>query len=143
MVRITGKIRRLLIDAGLVSAEDWASARETGQPVVDVLLERGLLDENRLYELLATASGFPPVDMTRVRPDPLAVQALPQETCIENLVLPIVRNGNCLTVAISDPFDVLLLDDLNILSNCRVRPVVSHTAAIKAALATVFERDRR
>jgi len=65
MVRVSGKIRRLLIDAGVVTSEDWTSARGTGQPVVDVLLERGALEENRLYEILGGASGFPPVDLNR------------------------------------------------------------------------------
>ncbi len=143
MVRVSGKIRRLLIDAGLISAEDWANARETGQPVVDVLIEQGLVDEGHLYEVLSGTSGIPPLDLTRVRPDPEAVQTLPQETCIEHCVLPLAKNGDNLTVAVSDPFDVLLLDDLNILSRCRVRPVLSHPGAIKAALATCFDSDRR
>ena len=37
MVRVSRKIRKLIIDAELCSAEDWTSARETGLPVVDAL----------------------------------------------------------------------------------------------------------
>ncbi|MEW6073927.1 MAG: ATPase, T2SS/T4P/T4SS family [Planctomycetota bacterium] len=143
MVRVSGKIRHLLIDAGLVSAEDWASARETGQPVVDVLLERRLVEERRLYELLAETSGLPPVDLSRVRPDPAAHEALPPEICVEHCVFPIAKNGDNLTVAVSDPFDVLLFDDLKILSRCRVRPVLSHPSAIKAALNAVHDGNRQ
>ena len=143
MVRVSGKIRRLLIDAGLVSADDFTSARETGRPVVDVLLERGTVEEERLFEILGLTSGLPPIDLTRVKPDPQAVEALPQEMCTEHCVLPIARNGDNLTVAISDPFDVLLLDDLNLHSHCRVRPVLSYPAAIRRAQAQVFDRDRQ
>ena len=135
MVRVSGKIGRLLIDAGLVSADDFTSARETGRPVVDVLLERGTVEEERLFEILGLTSGLPPVDLTRIKPDPQAVEALPQEMCTEHCVLPIARNGDNLTVAISDPFDVLLLDDLNLHSHCRVRPVLSYPAAIRRAQA--------
>ena len=143
MVRVSGKIRRLLVDAGVVTAEDWSAARGTGQPVVDVLLERGSLDEERLYEILGQASGFPPVDLTRVQPDPEAIEALPQETCQEHCVLPLAIVGGNLTIAVSDPFDVLLLDDLNILSKCKVRPVVSHPAAIRQALSVLFNKDKQ
>ena len=143
MVRVSGKIRRLLIDAGVVTADDWTAARGSGQPVVDVLLERGKIEEKRLYEILGEASGFPPVDLTRIQPDPLAVQALPPETCTEHCVLPIAIAGTNLTIAVSDPFDVLLLDDLNILSKCRVRPVVSHPAAIRQALSILFNKDKK
>ena len=68
--------------------------------------------DQRLFEILGLTSGLPPVDLTRIKPDPQAVEALPQEMCTEHCVLPIARNGDNLTVAISDPFDVLLLDDL-------------------------------
>jgi len=143
MVRVSGKIRRLLIDAGVVSSEDWSAARGTGQPVVDVLLDRGTLVEERLYEILGEASGFPPVDLTRIQPDPKAVESLPQDVCMEHCVLPVAIAGGNLTIAVSDPFDVLLLDDLNILSRCRVRPVVSHPAAIRQALSILFNKDKQ
>ena len=143
MVRVSGKIRSILVDAGLVKQEDWNAARDTGKPVVDVLLERNLVSEERLYEVLGLTSGLAPVDLTRVKPDPQAVEALPQETCLEHCVLPIARNGDNLTVVVSDPFDVLLLDDLNLLSRCRVRPLLSYPAAIRRAQEQVFNRDQQ
>jgi type IV pilus assembly protein PilB len=143
MVRISRKIRQLAIDAGLVSSEEWDSARETGQPILDVLIERGQVDEARLYEALGAASGVPPVDLSRVEPDPDAIEALPQDSCKEHCVVPIARNGANLTIAISDPFDVLLLDDLNILTGCRVKTVLSHPAAIRTALGRIYDQDQQ
>jgi len=143
MVRISRKIRQLVIEAGMVTDEQWSAARKTGQPIVDVLIESGAVEEHRLYELLALTSGIPPVDLTRVDPTGEALESLPQETCREHCVLPIARNGETLTIAISDPFDVLLLDDLKILAGCRVRPVLSHPAAIRTALSKVHNRDQQ
>jgi type IV pilus assembly protein PilB len=143
MVRISGKIRSILVDAGLVTQEDWNSARDSGKPPVDVLLERGTITEERLFEVLGLTSGLPPIDLTRVKPDPQAIEALPQEMCTENCVLPIARNGDNLTVVISDPFDVMLLDDLNLKARCRVRPVLSYPAAIRRAQEQVFNRDQQ
>jgi type IV pilus assembly protein PilB len=143
MVRISGKIRSILVDAGLVTADDWNSARESGKSPVDALLERGTVTEERLFEVLGVTSGLAPVDLARVKPDPQAVEALPQETCTEHCVLPLARNGDNLTVVISDPFDVMLLDDLNLMSRCRVRPVLSYPAAIRRAQEQVFHRDQQ
>ncbi|MSR64063.1 MAG: type II secretion system protein GspE [Planctomycetes bacterium] len=143
MVRVSGKIRSLLIDAGIVTQDDWNNARDTGKPIVDVLLERNLITEERLFEVLGLTSGLPPVDLSRIKPDPQAIEALPQELCIEHCVLPLARNGDNLTVVISDPFDVLMLDDLNLLARCRVRPVLSYPAAIKRAQEQVFNRDQQ
>jgi type IV pilus assembly protein PilB len=143
MVRVSGKIRSILVDAGLVTQDDWNSARDSGKPPVDVLLERGTFKEERLYEVLGMTSGLVPVDLTRVKPDPQALEALPQEMCTEHCVLPLARNGDNLTVVVSDPFDVLLLDDLNLKARCRVRPVLSYPAAIRRAQQQVFNRDQQ
>jgi type IV pilus assembly protein PilB len=143
MVRVSGKIKTLLTNAGLVTQEDWNSARETGKPVVDALLERNVLTEERLFEVLGLTSGLAPVDLSRVKPDPQAIEAIPQEACVEHCVLPLARNGDNLTVVISDPFDVLLLDDLNLLARCRVRPVLSYPAAIRRAQDGVFNRAQQ
>ena len=51
MVRVSGRIRRLLIDAGLVSAEEWSKARETGKPVLDVLIEQRTVTIAKLMEI--------------------------------------------------------------------------------------------
>jgi type IV pilus assembly protein PilB len=138
MVRITGKIRRLLVDAGLVNEQDWIAAREKGGQPVATLLSQGLLSEDALLETLGQAAGVPPVDLSRIKPDPSALACLSLELCQEHGILPVSKNGAILTIAVSDPFDVLLLDDLRRLSNCQVRPVLSHPAAIRQATDAAF-----
>jgi len=143
MVRTSQKIRKLVVEAGLVSEDGWAEARNTGKPVLDVLIESGAVDENLLYEVLAATSGIAPVDLTRVHPDQETLDCLPQEVCQEHCVLPVARLGDHLTVAVYDPFDVLLIDDLNIKTQCKVRPVLSHPAAIRAAHERIFQSQQR
>ncbi len=142
MVRTSGKIRRLVLEAGLVTGDEWNDAAASGRPPVEVLLERELLVEAALFEALSTKGGVAPVDLSRVKPDPQAIEALPKESCLEHLVVPLAKNGDTLTVAVQDPFDVLLLDDLNILSGCRVRPMLSQPIAIKTALDAMFDDGR-
>ena len=143
MVRVSGKIRRLLVDAGHVSDEDWAAARERGGQPVATLLSQGAITEAALLQTLGSAAGVAPVDMTRMRPDPQALAMIPQETCFEHCILPLAKNGDILTIVVSDPFDVLLLDDLKRMTRCNVRPVLSHPAAIKAASDVVYDTGSR
>jgi len=139
MVRISSKIRRILVDAGLVTDEDWKAAHENGgQPIV-TLLSQGLLSEGALLGTLGRAAGVPPVDLAHVRPDPSALEAISRELCAEHGILPISKNGDILTIAVVDPFDVLLLDDLRRLSRCQVRPVLSHPAAIATAFDAIYD----
>jgi type IV pilus assembly protein PilB len=143
MVRASGTIRRILIDAGLVSAEDWTRARETGGAMLDALVQQGASTEPKLLAALAKAARVVPVDLHRAHPDPQAIACLPQEVCLEHMVLPLAKNGEVLTVAISDPFDIMLLDDLNILSEAKIRPVLSLPGQIKAKLGEAYDSDRK
>lgn len=139
MVRVSGKIRRILLDQGLVSPESWASAVETGLPVLEVLLDSEGLVGSRFLGAVGAISGVAPVDLSQCTPDVRAMESLTPEVCAQMCVVPLARNGNNLTVAVSDPFDVLLFDDLSLLSGCRVRPVLSHPGAIRAFLESMAD----
>jgi len=141
-MRVSGKIRRILVDAGLVTNEEWAAAKERGGSPVATLIGQGILHEDALLETLGRDSDVAPVDLSRVKPDPAALQSLPREVCMEHGILPLTRNGDILTIAVSDPFDVLLLDDLRRIAKCHVRPVLAHPGAINAAAENVFQ-DRK
>ncbi len=143
MVRVSGKIKRLLLDAKLVSEADWNSARDKGGRVLETLFSSGVLDENKFLETLGVAAGLPPVDLTRVSPDPDAIKLLPQETCQEHAILPLAKNGDILTLAVSDPFDVLLLDDIKRRVGCQIRQVLSNPVAIKRSIEQVFQTNAR
>lgn len=137
--RVSGKIRRVLVDAGVVAEADWSSVKDSGASPLEALVERGRLGESTLLEALGRASSVPPVDLSRAQPDKAALEALSQETCLEFGVLPLSKNGEVLTVAIGDPFDVLLLDDLRRRCGCHVRHVLSHPLAIKRAQEKAFQ----
>jgi type IV pilus assembly protein PilB len=139
MVRVSGKIRRLLVDAGLVSEADWNLARDKGGNVLDRLLAAGTVPETHLLDVLARASGIPPVDLGHASPDPAAIQSLPQETCLEHQVLPITKNGDLLTIAVSDPFDVLLIDDLKRRTGCQIRQVLASPPSLTRVLERAFQ----
>ena len=143
MVRVLSKIRRLLIDSGLVSEQQWSSAVDAAGGPLESLLARGSVAEGDLLELLGKSSGVPPVDLHRVSPDEEALASLPQEVCEEHGILPLARSGRILTIAVSDPFDVLLMDDLRHRTNCEIRKVLSHPALIRSLSESLFQGARQ
>jgi len=136
--RASGKIRSLLIKAGLVTADDWKGAASDPRGPLTALLE-GSLDEGALLSTLGQAAGVPPVDLERVLVDKAALDVLPVETLREFGILPLSQNGNVLTIAIADPFDVLLFDDLRHRTSCQIQPVVTHPGAIERAFKRLFD----
>jgi type IV pilus assembly protein PilB len=84
-----------------------------------------------------------PVHLERVRLDATAVESIQREVCEQLFIVPIVLNGDVLTVAVSDPFDVLRLDDIKQLSGCKVRAVLSHPLAVRQALTAYYTKDQK
>lgn len=57
------------------------------------------------------------------------------ESMAERLnVFPVSKEGDTLTVALTDPVDLATLDTLEILTHCRIKPVVSTTNQIQFAI---------
>jgi type IV pilus assembly protein PilB len=143
MVQVPVKIKRLLLDSGLVSEENWAQAKTQGPNILENLLESGGLESRSLIEAMSSSSNVPPVDLERVKPDSSAVESLTQETCVENNILPLTLNGEVLTLAVCDPFDVLMLDDLRRRTGCDVRQMVTDPVSMAKALEGVFQTGRK
>ncbi len=139
MVQASVKIKRILIDSGLVSEADWNNSRDKGGGVLNALVQSGTLPEDSLLEAVGRAAGVAPIDIARVQPDPRALEAIPQELCRERQILPLVRNGEILTVAVVDPFDVLLFDDLRRRTGCQIRQLVTQPVALNRVFERVFK----
>jgi type IV pilus assembly protein PilB len=131
-------MERLVVERGLVDrdAMDEALARSS-EPVGD-LLEAGALQLDSLLRELSAASGMPPVDLDRVQSAPEALETLSRLVCIERGVLPIVKNGDVLTVAVWDPFDLILIDDLEKRTRARVQPMVTDQRTLRAAIDRAY-----
>ena len=143
MTLISGKIRKLLIDGGLVTKDDWAAAKERGGNQLENLISSGALSSGSLLEALGRGSNLPPVDLTRVTPDPSALERIGGESCTQNMILPLSINGDVLTIAVCDPFDVLLRDDLRRRTGCQIQLVLSHPADINHAIDAAFNASSR
>lgn len=134
MVAVSSKVRSLLLEEGLVSEEAWSQAKSADGDPIENLMNAGELHEPAFMEVLGRAAGIPPVDLRRVTFDHDIVESIDTALCRERGFIPLSRNGDVLTIAVSDPFDVLLFDDLKRMTQAHIRPVFSHRPMVMAAL---------
>ncbi len=140
------RIRKVLVKHGAIEEPkaDEAVAvaeKEEGKSFADILLERGLVDEELYLSSLALETSFPPIDVDKVTFDPDALATLNQELASYYCVLPISKIGTILTVAVGNPFDIPRIDDLRTLTNCELRPVVSTERAIRRSIQKAYNPD--
>ena len=51
--------------------------------------------------------------------------------------------GDILTMAVSDPFDVVKLDDIRIIANCDIRPVIATEDRIRKAIDRIYNKRQQ
>ena len=137
------RLGTILVKSGLVSREaaeeSTQTATDEGQPLSTVLVEGKLVTERELIGAVAQELDIPPIDLERVRPAEEALECLPQDLASYYGVLPISKIGDVLTLAVANPVDILKLDDLQLVTGCAVRPVVSTSAAINRAKERAYD----
>ena len=111
-----------------------------GRSLTEVLIEKGELDEGRYLAALARETGVPPIDVNKVEPRPDVLELLPENLAKYYGVIPISRVGKVLALAVSDPYDIVKLDDIAMVTSCTIRPVVSTDHAIKGVITQVYDR---
>ena len=68
--------------------------------------------------------------------DPAVIEILPRDSLEEHIVLPLFKVYETLTVAVSEPANVFIIDEIGRLSNCKVQVVCATIKDIQATLQT-------
>src|SRR5262249_54231753 len=132
------RLGELLVAEGVISQEQLHEAlrehRRSKERLGAVLARRGLVSEERLVEVLSREHGLPSVDVRQqsIGPDILAL--VPAHIARQHEVLPLSRVDGTLTVAMSDPTNVVAMDEIAATTRLTVLPVIAAGAAIRAAI---------
>jgi type IV pilus assembly protein PilB len=114
-------------------------ARANGSRIGFSLVKLGFLEESDLVRALARQHRVPAVDLERVRLDPRILKLIPSEFAVKHQVLPLRRVGRTLTVAMSNPTDLGVVDDLKFLTRLDIEPVIAGDFTLKRIVEREYE----
>ena len=101
-----------------------ATAELTSRPLRTVLVDDQIVTEFQLASAVAEAYGVEAVELANFPVDPTAMNRIPLTLARRHRMLPIAVNDSTISVAVSDPGDVLALDDVRAATGLMVRPLV-------------------
>ncbi|MDE3216271.1 MAG: Flp pilus assembly complex ATPase component TadA [Gemmatimonadota bacterium] len=137
------RIGDLLVREGLISKEQLEKAlqeqKQSGTRVGYNLVKLGFIHETELTKMLARQYKMPAVDLSKFEVDPRIAKLIPGDLALKHLVLPLKRDGRTLTVAMADPTNLGVLEDLKFITRYDIFPVIAGEFTIKNALEKVFE----
>jgi type IV pilus assembly protein PilB len=128
----------MLVERGIISQEDLEVAEEEhgkgGKSLGRILFERGLVTERDLLLVLSAQIGTDFIDLNDAEVDPSAATIIGESVARRYSALPIGYDDGRLIVAMSDPANVLALDDLRTIAGMDVKAVVATSDDISAAI---------
>src|SRR2546428_2526142 len=128
----------LLVAGGVITPQQLKKAldyqRSKGWRLGVCLIKLGYLTEDILHSVLTRQFGVSLVDLSTCDVEPEVVKLLPRECVVRYQVMPVRRSGNVLSVAMNDPNDVLVLDDLRFRTGCKIDPLLAHESDIREAI---------
>jgi type IV pilus assembly protein PilB len=136
------QLGQLLLSRGIVTAEQIETAlteqKEKGHCKLlgELLVEMGYCSENQIASALAQGYDVPYAQISPKLCDPKVLEILPRDFLEEHIVLPLFKVYDVLTVAVSEPTNVFLIDEIERISGCKVQIVCSTSKDIKATLQT-------
>jgi type IV pilus assembly protein PilB len=137
------RIGDLLIREKLITKEQLDQAlleqKQNGTRVGYNLVKLGFIPEIELTKTLAKQFKMPAVDLSKFAVDPKIAKLIPGEMALKHLVLPLKRDGRTLTVAMADPTNLGVLEDLKFITRYDIFPVIAGEFTIRNALEKIFE----
>jgi type IV pilus assembly protein PilB len=133
-------IGRLLVSRGLITEQQVEQAlayqkdTQNRKLLGEVLIELGFVTPDQVMETLAEAYGVPFAKVNPKLADPKVMEMIPREFMDQHCVLPLFHVNGKLTVAVAEPSNVFLIEEIERTVACPVQIVASCSEDIRATL---------
>ena len=110
---------------GVTAEELLLETERSGKPIDGIMVAQGLVTEETFARTVAAELGIDAVDLAGFNPLPQLLHLVPAGMARLHRVLPVSASGNVLTVALADPLDTQVLEDLRFSLNREIHQVVA------------------
>jgi type IV pilus assembly protein PilB len=137
------RIGDILIELGFIDESQLKMAldekNKTGLLVGDVLLRLDWVTEEQLQTALAIQSGAKILDIKSIKIDQSVMCEIPLDFAINNGIFPLERQNDFLRVATSNPFDVIVRDELARMTGSRIETCIAPKEWISNAIDLYYK----
>lgn len=135
---ISKQLGELLLERKIISERQLQKAhqvqKERGGLLGSIMVLLGYATEEQIAQALTTQFGFPYLPLANYEIDQQIVKLIPENVAKQYNLVAIDKIGNSLTVAMSDPLNLHAVEDVELITNCKVQVFVSTQTDIKEAL---------
>jgi type II secretory ATPase GspE/PulE/Tfp pilus assembly ATPase PilB-like protein/DNA-binding NarL/FixJ family response regulator len=129
--------RGLLSDKQLQAL--YRDLQQTKAPVLKLILDKGWIEENKIRSILKKDFLFDEVALAEFQVEPAVTELLPRAFCERNMVVPLKVVNRRLTLAMADPMDEGLIEDLRFAAGLEIDVVMAGIAEIEQKIGEIYQ----
>jgi type IV pilus assembly protein PilB len=135
---------QILLEQGYILPEQLEMALKeqtaTNLRIGEILVKNGWVTEKDLAQAISKQTKYPFVSLSMFRPMQEAIETIPESMArrLEVVPLSIDANANKLTIAISDPFNILALDEIRMITGMDLEIMIATLSDIKRAIESFY-----
>ena len=134
-----------LIEEGLITEEqlEGALARQkiTGHKLGEQIIEDNLLTESQIFKFLEDQLNIKHINLNSYVINPDAINKIDEEFAKNNNIIPIDIKGGELVVVMADPLDLMLIDDMNMMTGMPIQPMIASKKSIEDSIDIAYAMD--
>ncbi|MDY0040201.1 MAG: ATPase, T2SS/T4P/T4SS family, partial [Desulforhabdus sp.] len=139
------KIGELLMDEGLINPEQLKRALEeqqhTGERIGLILVKLGFITEDDLVEAIARQFNVPAVNPAQLAIPKEVLNLIPLNVVQKYHAIPFGLMGNTLNVALADPGDLFVIEDVRFLTRKTIQIHVARESSIRETIGRYYEDE--
>lgn len=133
---------KILIDSQNITAEELEMAmsvqKKTGKDLKEVLVEKGLLTEDEILSIISEYLSIPFLDPSKFKIDVGIVSLIPEDIARRFRLFPLYKAGDILLIAVSEPLDILTLDNLRLSIGSEIKQVLAKEKIILNSITICY-----
>lgn len=139
------KLGDLLLETGLITQSQLDTALQKqklqGKRLGQVLLEEKIISSSQLIQVLNSQLGIEIIELSVSMVDPKVAKMIPENIARRHRVIPVKVVDGSLLLAMYDPLDRIALQDVNLLVQIPVKPLLASMEDINSVIDYVFSHD--
>lgn len=140
------RIGKMLVNMGLVDEDQVKAAlsesSDNGKSLGQNMFELGYVTDSSLLQLLVAQGAATPWFLSTTPPEGRVQRLISPSVMREHMLMPIIRLGDLMLLAMADPDDHSALDRVRALTGLRIESVAAEPERIKEVIETILNEER-
>jgi type IV pilus assembly protein PilB len=111
----------------------------SGRSIISILQEENILSEEQIARIIAAGNKIEFINLSPDIVESIAAHMVTAQIANQHNLIPIKKTENKLLVAMSDPLDLVVRDQIELRTGCKVIPLAATPSAIRGAIRHHFD----